>query len=239
MSNGMKALRMAIWRAAFKATTPVLCGYLALGSACGLLINYAGYNAIDAGVMSIALYAGSGQMLAAQMLATGATLLEMAIATFFINARHMVYGLSLLDEYAHAGKHRFQLIYELTDEAYALLTSDAMPQGMDRTAYNWRVQLLCHIYWIAGCMIGAAIGMLLPINTKGLDFSLTALFITILIDQLRHKNNRLPAIIGAVCALVMRVALPGNMLMGGMIMILAVLMLARRSIDGFQGVDER
>ena len=233
MSHGMQP--GAMWRAAFKATVPVLCGYLALGSAFGLLINYAGYNALEAGAMSVVLYAGSGQFLAAQMLAAGASLLEMAIATFFLNARHMVYGLLLLDEYAHAGKYKFMMIFELTDEAYALLTSGNVPEGADRAEYNFRVQLLCHAYWIAGGVIGAAIGMLLPINTRGLDFSLTALFITILIDQLRVRNNRLPALIGAACALVMRALLPDNMLLGGMLLLLAVLMASRRGIESYQG----
>ena len=77
--------------------------------------------------------------------------------------------------------------------------------------------------------------MLLPINTRGLDFSLTALFITILIDQLRVRNNRLPALIGAACALVMRALLPDNMLLGGMLLLLAVLMASRRGIESYQG----
>lgn len=234
--NGAQAARQStsLWRAAFRATVPVLCGYLALGSAFGLLLNAAGYGALAAGAMSVVLYAGSGQFLAAQMLASGATLVEMALATFFLNARHMVYGLSLLDEYAHAGKYRFQLMFELTDEAYALLTAGNVPPGADRAKYNSHVQLLCHAYWILGSVIGAAIGMLLPINTKGLDFSLTALFITILLDQLRLKNNRLPAIIGAACALVMRGLLPDNMLLGGMLLMLAVLIASRRGIERYQ-----
>ena len=92
--NGAQAARQStsLWRAAFRATVPVLCGSLALGSAFGLLLNAAGYGALAAGAMSVVLYAGSGQFLAAQMLASGATLVEMALATFFLNARHMVYG---------------------------------------------------------------------------------------------------------------------------------------------------
>lgn len=221
----------AIWRAALRATVPVLCGYLTLGSAFGLLISHAGYGVVHAGAMSLIVYAGSGQFLAANMLQRGATLLEMALATFLLNARHMVYGLSLLDDYAHAGRYKFMMMFELTDEAYALMAAGNVPAGMDRAEYNFRVQLLCHAYWIAGGVIGAALGAVLPIDTRGLDFSLTALFITILLDQLRVRGNRLPALIGAACALVMRALVPDNMLLFGMMLMLVVLMAARRGMD--------
>lgn len=234
MGKRESAAAGAVWRAAFRSTLPVMCGYLALGSAFGLLLSSAGYNAVHAGLMSLGLYAGSGQFLAARLLASGATLLEMAMATFFINARHMVYGLSLLDEYAHAGRYKFQMIFELTDEAYALLTMCKAPEGMDGARYNSHMQLLCHLYWIAGSIAGAAVGMILPINTQGLDFSLTALFITLMLDQLRYKNNRLPAIMGAGCAIAMNFIMPDNMLLGSMLLLLTVLVLTRRGIESYQ-----
>lgn len=224
-----------IWRAAFKAALPVICGYIPLGMAFGLLMDYAGYTTLDSGAMSLFVYAGSAQFMAARLLASGTTMLEMAMAVFFLNARHMAYGLSLLGDYAQAGRHKFMMIFELSDEAYALLSAHNVPQGMDAAEYNFRVQLLCHMGWVLGSVMGGALGAVLPINTKGLDFSLTALFITILVDQLRSKENRLPALIGAACALVMRFVMPDNMMLGGMILLLAILIAANKGVDKYTG----
>ena len=224
-----------IWRAAFKSALPVMCGYVPLAMAFGLLMNYAGYGALDSGAMSLIVYAGSSQFMAARMLASGAGMLEIALAVFFLNARHMAYGLSLLDDYACAGRHKFMMMFELSDEAYALLSAHGAPKGMDVAEYNFRVQLLCQASWIFGSVLGGALGMVLPINTKGLDFSLTALFITILVDQLRSKENRLPALIGALCALIMRFVMHDNMMLGGMVLLLVILMLSRCGVEAHTG----
>ena len=212
-----------------------MCGYVPLAMAFGLLMNYAGYGALDSGAMSLIVYAGSSQFMAARMLASGAGMLEIALAVFFLNARHMAYGLSLLDDYARAGRHKFMMMFELSDEAYALLSAHGAPKGMDVAEYNFRVQLLCQASWIFGSVLGGALGMVLPINTKGLDFSLTALFITILVDQLRSKENRLPALIGAGCALIMRFVMPDNMMLGGMVLLLVILMLSRCGVEAHTG----
>ena len=212
-----------------------MCGYVPLAMAFGLLMNYAGYGALDSGAMSLIVYAGSSQFMAARMLASGAGMLEIALAVFFLNARHMAYGLSLLGDYACAGRHKFIMMFELSDEAYALLSAHGAPNGMDVAEYNFRVQLLCQASWIFGSVLGGALGMVLPINTKGLDFSLTALFITILVDQLRSKENRLPALIGALCALIMRFVMPDNMMLGGMVLLLVILMLSRCGVEAHTG----
>ena len=171
-----------------------MCGYVPLAMAFGLLMNYAGYGALDSGAMSLIVYAGSSQFIAARMLASGAGMLEIALAVFFLNARHMAYGLSLLDDYARAGRHKFMMMFELSDEAYALLSAHGAPKGMDVAEYNFRVQLLCQASWIFGSVLGGALGMVLPINTKGLDFSLTALFITICWwISCAPRRHRLPA----------------------------------------------
>ena len=230
-----KNVETRVWRAAFKSSIPVLCGFITLGAAYGLLMNSYGYNLLHTGAASLFVFAGSAQFLMAGMLAGGATVLEIAIAVALVNARHMVYGLSLLNDYARAGKYRFFMIYELCDEAYAILSSGSAPQGADRAKYNFCVELLCHSYWIAGSVLGAALGMMIPFNTKGLDFALTALFLTILTDQLRAAENRLPALIGGICAVAMRFILPQNMLLGAMPLALAALYAARPALEKMGG----
>ena len=184
--------------------------------------------------MSLIVYAGSSQFMAARMLASGAGMLNRAGGVLPERAPHGLWLAALLDNYARAGRHKFMMMFELSDEAYALLSAHGAPKGMDVAEYNFRVQLLCQASWIFGSVLGGALGMVLPINTKGLDFSLTALFITILVDQLRSKENRLPALIGAGCALIMRFVMPDNMMLGGMVLLL-MLMLSRCGVEAHTG----
>jgi len=181
----------------FLDTVPVLTGYLFLGSGFGILLSESGYSVWWSLCMSVFVFAGSGQYLAVSLLSGGASLLSAAIATFLVNARHIFYGISLLDTYGSADKKKPYLIFALTDETYSLVTQNKPPQGMSRHAYCFAVSLLDHIYWICGCVLGSLAGKYIPISFEGVEFVLTALFVTMFVDQwLTHKNH-LPAIIGA------------------------------------------
>ena len=181
----------------FLDTVPVLTGYLFLGSGFGILLSESGYSVWWSLCMSIFVFAGSGQYLAVSLLSGGASLLSAAIATFLVNARHIFYGISLLDTYGSAGKKKPYLIFALTDETYSLVTQNKPPQGMSRHAYCFAVSLLDQIYWICGCVLGSLAGKYIPISFEGVEFVLTALFVTMFVDQwLTHKTH-LPAIIGA------------------------------------------
>ena len=182
----------------FLDTLPVLTGYLFLGAGFGILLSESGYGVWWALSMSIFVFAGSGQYLAVSLLSGGASLLSAAIATLLVNARHIFYGISLLDTYEKTGKKKPYLIFALTDETYSLVTQNAPPEGMSRHGYCFAVSLLDQIYWICGCVIGSLAGSYIPINFEGVEFVLTALFVTMFVDQwLTHKNH-LPAVIGVV-----------------------------------------
>lgn len=187
-----KALQVA-----FRDTVPVLTGYLFLGAGFGILLNESGYGALWAFFMAVFMFAGSGQYLAVDLMASHAPLITTAIATFLLNARHIFYGISLLEPYGNAGRKKPYLIFGLTDETYSLVTQNEPPEGVSRATYCFLVTLLDHIYWICGCVLGNVAGMLLPISFAGVEFVLTALFVTMFVEQwLTHKNHR-PAIIGA------------------------------------------
>ena len=181
----------------FRDTLPVLVGYLFLGFGFGvLLVTKTGHNALWALAMSLFIYAGSGQYVAVSLLASGASLLSSFISILLVNARHLFYGISLLDAYRDAGPRKPYMIFALTDETYSLVTQNSPPQGMSRFKYCFFVSLFNHIYWICGCILGALFGQYIPINYKGVDFVLTALFVTLFVEQLFNRKNHAPALIG-------------------------------------------
>ena len=191
------------FKTVLRDTLPVLTGYLFLGIGFGILLK----EKTDCGVlwsagMALFMLAGSGQYLAVSLMADHASIISAAIATFLINARHIFYGISLIEPYKGAGKKKPYMIFALTDETYSLVTQNEPPEGMSRHSYCFWVSLMDQLYWIIGCVIGNLLGAL-PINFTGIEFVLTALFVTMFVEQwLTHKNH-LPAIIGvastAIC----------------------------------------
>lgn len=180
----------------FLDTIPVLTGYLFLGIGFGILLKEkTGFGIGWAAGMAVFMLAGSGQYLAVSMIADHASIISAAIATFLINARHIFYGISLIEPYKGAGKKKPYMIFALTDETYSLVTQNQPPEGMSRHKYCFLVSLFDHCYWVVGCIIGNLLGAL-PIDFTGVEFVLTALFVTMFVEQwLTHKNH-LPAVIG-------------------------------------------
>ena len=189
-------------KAVFLDTVPVLTGYLFLGMGFGILLTENGYGVLWALAMSIFVFAGSGQYLAVSLLANSSGLLSAAIATLLVNARHLFYGISLLEKYKGAGKKKPYLIFALTDETYSLVTQNEPPEGMSRHSYCFTVSMLDHIYWITGCTLGALVGQFIPINYEGIEFVLTALFVTMFVDRWLTNKDHFSAIVGACATLV-------------------------------------
>ena len=195
-------MKLSAARAAFPDTIPVLTGYLFLGAGFGILLVESGYSVLWAAVMALLIFAGSGQYLLVGLLASGASLVSAAVATLLVNARHLFYGISLVDAYKHAGKRKLYMIFGLTDETYSLVTQAKIPEGVDRADYCFWVTLLNHCYWIAGCVLGAVIGTVVPIDFSGVSFVLTALFVTIFVEQWLSTKDHVPALVGVACTAV-------------------------------------
>lgn len=177
---------------ALKITFPVFLGYIPLGMAFGFLLTGAGYHWSYAFLMSLLVYAGSGQFLAVGLLAVGAGLTEFVIATLLLNFRHAFYGLSLLDKFADIGKVKPYLIFALTDETYALLATTDIPAGSPKSRFYFYVAALDHFYWILGSVLGAILGSLLDLNLQGMSFVLTALFVVLTIEQYFSSKASFP-----------------------------------------------
>ena len=171
-------------RSAFIATIPVLTGYIVLGFGFGLVLKSVGFGILVAFAMSFLIYAGSMQYVAVGLLTGGASIITTALTTLMVNARHIFYGISMLDKYKGRGKCTPYLIFALTDETYSLVCNDN-PEitEEDRTGYYFWVTILNHSYWVIGSVLGAVAGTIITFNTKGVDFALTALFITVFVDQ--------------------------------------------------------
>ncbi|WP_297197170.1 AzlC family ABC transporter permease [uncultured Flavonifractor sp.] len=188
--------------AAFPVTVPVLMGYLAIGMAFGFMLQAIGYNFIWAFFMSLTIYAGSGQYLGVTLLSTAAGLGTVALMTLLINFRHLVYGLSMLEKFRGMGWRKFYMIFSLTDETYALLASAQAPVGVDPKSFYFAIALLDQSYWILGSVIGAVAGALIPVDTTGIDFAMTALFVVIAVDQWKAYRKHLPALLGGAVTIV-------------------------------------
>ena len=220
-------------RKAFTKSLPVMAGYMVLGIGFGILLKDAGYGLFWAFIMSLTIYAGSMQYVAVPFLASGASLITVALTTLMVNARHLFYGLTMIDKYKTAGRKKPYLIFSLTDETYSLLCTDEIPDGVDRHWYRFFVSLFNQSYWILGSVLGSLVKELLAFDTAGIDFSMTALFVTVFVEQWLSTKNHWPAVIGLVSAAAcLAIFGPDSFLLPTMIAITISLLLLRKSGKG-------
>ena len=217
-------------RSAFLDTVPVMTGYVFLGFGFGILLHQSGYGVLWAGAMSLFIYAGSMQYMTVSLLTSGAGLLAAALTTLVVNARHLFYGISMVDAYKGAGRKKPYLIFALTDETYSLVSKNQFPEGMSRHTYCLLVSALDQVYWVAGSLLGSLAGSLLPFDFQGIEFVLTALFVTIFVEQWLSTKNHAPAMIGVVSTTVCLLLFGSDVfLIPSMIVIAAVLTVMRRA----------
>lgn len=217
-------------RIALLDTIPVMTGYLFLGFGFGIIMHQNGFGALWAIAMSLFIYAGSMQYVAVGLLTSGAGLLTTAMATFVVNARHLFYGISMIDAYKGTGRKKPYLIFALTDETYSLVSREQLPEGIDRHQYYLLVSLFDQCYWVTGTALGALAGALLPINYEGIDFVLTALFVTIFVEQWLSTKNHFPAIAGVVSSVLCLVVFGSEtFLIPSMILIAAILIMSSKT----------
>lgn len=193
-----------IIRQAFLRSLPVMAGYVVLGTGFGMLAYSHGLGIWWPLLMSLCIYAGSMQYVAIDLLGAGTGFLTIALTTLAVNARHILYGLSMLRKYKHAGRKKPYLIFALTDETYSLLVKEEEDPIRNNPVFFFWVSLFNQSYWVAGSILGVLAGRFIPINTNGIDFSLTALFITVAVDQWCEARKHWPAVAGLVCAVLSR-----------------------------------
>lgn len=221
----------AAFRAALPATVPVMTGYLCLGMAFGVLMKTNGYNVVWSVLMSLMCFAGSMQFLTITLLTTAFDPLQAFLLSIMVNARHIFYGLAVLDKYKGLGKVRAFLIFTLTDETFSLVSTLEPPEGVERKDFYFWLSLLDYAYWVVGSAIGGLLGSLLTFNTTGLDFALTALFVVLFMEQWKKKENRPAGLIGIGCTVVsLAVFGADNLVIPAMVLIMAVLLGGRKRL---------
>ena len=232
-------------RKAFIASVPVMAGYIVLGAGFGIVLETNGLGLIWAVALIVLIYAGSMQYVAIELITGGASLITTALTTLMVNARHLFYGISMVDKYKGAGKKKPYLIFALTDETYSLVCSDESVKDVNnKYLYYFTVSLLNQIYWITGTVIGSLSGRMINFSTEGIDFALTALFVTIFTEQWISEKNHGPAIAGLASSILCLVVFgKDNFLIPAMCCIVAVLgfmrkMQGKAECDGKELQDE-
>lgn len=178
-----KSINKTLLKTVFLKTLPVMAGYLVLGMGFGILLTGKGYGALWAFAMSATVFAGSMQYVAVDLLASGASLISTAIMTLMVNARHLFYGISMIDRYKGAGRKKPYLMFALTDETYSLICSETVPEGVNPYLFYFLISLFDQCYWVIGSTLGAVAGSLITFSTAGVDFAMTALFVSIFTEQ--------------------------------------------------------
>lgn len=198
----------------------------------GLLFVNNGYPFYWAVLMSLLIYAGSMQFVALNFFTAPFGIMEIALITLLVNARHIFYGLSFVDKYKRMRGWRAYLIFALTDETYSLLCSQPAPEGVDEKRYFFCISALDQSYWVTGTLLGSLIGSRIPFNTTGMDFAMTALFIVIFIEQWLSSKSHTAAIIGLVCPLVALLFFGrDNLVLPAMFLIALALIILRAPIE--------
>ncbi len=191
-----------ILKIVFPLTIPVLIGYLFLGFGFGVLLAKAGYNFIFAPISALTVFSGSLQYAEVDLLTSKFSVLSAVIMTIAVNIRHVFYGLSIIEKYKGLGKYKFYCIFGLTDETYSLVVSQDAPENVNKGKFYFCITLLNHLYWISGCTLGAVFGLLIPFNSKGIEFVMTALFVVIFFEQWEKAPEHQSAFIGLASSLV-------------------------------------
>lgn len=217
-------------KAALPSSLPICLGFLFVAMSYGFLMRTKGFPAVYPIVMSALIYAGSMEFVTIELLLSSFAPLHAFLLTLAVNARHIFYGISMLEKYKGTGAKKFYLIFGMCDETFAINSGVTPPEDVDSGLFMFFVTLLNHIYWVSGAAIGALLGGLVNFEIKGIDFLMTALFVVMFVGKLEEKKNILPAMIGVVCTLVCLFAFGAdNFMIPSMIAVTVIFALARNT----------
>lgn len=190
-------MNKGILKYSFIKSIPVLCSYIFLGMAYGILMEKSGYGWQWSLLISLVVYTGAFQFVLISLLSSGASLISIALTALFMNSRQLFYSISFVKDFNKMGRAKPYMIHSLTDETYALNTTLEL-EDEDRRRVMLLLAVMCQCYWCIGAVLGGLAGLLIPFSTEGIDFCMTALFVTILVDQWEKAKSHFPAIIGLI-----------------------------------------
>lgn len=221
------------FKAAFPHTIPIFAGFWFLGMTYGIYMNVSGFPFWYPMLMSLTIFAGSMEFVAVNLLLGVFNPLQAFAMTLMINARHLFYGISMLDKYRGTGWKKFYLIFGMCDESFSINYTAEIPEDTDRGWFMFFVTLLNQFYWFLGATLGGIFGSLIHFSTEGLDFVMTAMFVVIFLEQWLKEKNHVSAVMGIVLSLFCLVAFGADdFMIPSMIAIFAALTLMRGRLEG-------
>ena len=230
MQNKRKVLKKALY-AAFPNTIPILAGFLFLGMTYGIYMNVSGFSFWYPCLMSLTIFAGSVEFVAVNLLLGAFHPIQALAMTLMLNARHLFYGISMLDRFRGLGLKKIYLIFGMCDETFSINYTAEIPPDVDRGWFMFFVTLLNHLYWFAGATLGGVFGSFITFNTEGLDFVMTAMFVVIFLEQWLKEERHESSILGIGLSILSLIAFGADgFLIPAMLSILAVLTLLRKPL---------
>lgn len=220
------------FKAAFPYTLPIFAGFWFLGLTYGIYMNVSGFSFWYPMLMSLTVFAGSVEFVTVNMLLGAFDPLQALAMTLMINARHLFYGISMLDKYRGTGKFKPYLIFGMCDESFSINYTAEIPEGADKGWFMFFVTLLNHFYWFSGSTLGGIFGSLIKFDTEGLEFVMTAMFVVIFLEQWLKEKNHASSLIGTGISLLCLIAFGSDgFIIPAMLAILAVLTFARKPLE--------
>lgn len=224
--------------AAFPHTIPIFAGFWFLGMAYGIYMHVSGFGFWYPLIMSMTIFGGSLEFLAVSMLLAPFAPLQVFIMTLMIQARHLFYGISMLEKYKGTGWKKPYLIFGMCDESFSINYTAEVPHGIDKGWFYFWVTLLNQFYWVSGATIGGLLGNLIHFNTEGLDFVMTAMFVVIFLEQWLKEKHHISAWVGLAASVGCLMAFgPDQFLIPTMICVLAVLTAFRKPVEQKMGME--
>ena len=224
-------IRRRTFAAAFPYTVPIMAGFLFLGMTYGMNMKANGFSFIYPMLMSLTIFAGSMEFVAGNLLLGSFEPVSVFLLTLVINARHLFYGISMLDKYRDTGAKKPYLIFGLCDESFSINYSAKIPPDTDRGLFMFYVTLLNHLYWVTGATLGGIFGSFITFNTEGLDFAMTALFVVIFLEQWLKEKNHISSLLGitsaAICLIIFG---KDSFIIPSLVLILTALLLMRQNL---------
>ena len=227
-----KSKYLTALKAAFPYTIPIFAGFSFLGLTYGIYMNVSGFPFWYPMLMSLTIFAGSMEFVAVNLLLGAFNPLQALAMTLMLNARHLFYGISMLEKYQGTGWKKFYLIFGMCDESFSINCTAEVPDGVDKGWFMFFVTLLNQLYWVSGATLGGIFGSLIHFHAEGLDFVMTAMFVVIFLEQWLKEKNHLSALLGlGLSALCLAAFGPDNFMIPSMAAILGVLLLLQKPME--------
>lgn len=232
-------MKLKALKTAFPHTLPICIGFLFLGISYGFLMRSKGFSFIYPLLMSMLIFAGSMEFVTVNLLLLPFNPITAFLLTLMVNARHIFYGISMLDRYKNCGIKKYYLIFGMCDESFSINSSVTVPPDVDVGWFMFWVTFLNHIYWVTGAVLGGLLGYIIHFDTTGIEFVMTALFVVMFINQWEESKHHLPAMIGISCSLLCLIVFNQNFMIPAMLMIVISFALKRNSLEKETEVNER